>query len=80
MNQKIKDQVWQKGSEVSGWNPNNRRRDALGNEIHYGAYGDKKSPYGWDIDHKIPKVKDGGNDISNLQPLHQEANRKKADN
>ena len=79
MNQKIKDQVWQEGSEVHGWDRKTRRRDVFGNEIHYGAYGDKKSPYGWDIDHKVPKARGGNDDISNLQPLHREANRKKAD-
>lgn len=79
MNQKIKDQVWQEGSEVHGWNSKIRRRDAFGNEIHYKQYG-KDSPNGWDIDHKIPKSKGGSDDISNLRPLHQEANRKKADN
>ncbi len=33
-------------------------------------YGDKNSPYGWEIDHIVPKALGGGDELSNLRPRH----------
>ena len=50
--------------------------DELGNEIHWSAYGDASSPYGWEIDHHpTPKSLGGGDTPDNLRALHYSANR-----
>lgn len=39
----------------------------------------KATQFGWEIDHIVPVAKGGMDDIDNLQPLHWENNRQKAD-
>lgn len=71
-------QVWEKGTVVTGpeeaklW-----RQDKCTAWINRQAYG-KESDYGWQIDHKIPKAQGGGDELSNLQPLHWRNNAAKA--
>jgi 5-methylcytosine-specific restriction endonuclease McrA len=47
--------------------------------MRYGEYG-QTSKYGWEIDHIKPVSKGGTDDLSNLQPLQWENNRRKGDN
>ena len=54
------------------------RYDACGKDIQRSGYG-KQTQYGWEIDHIKPVAKGGSDDLSNLQPLHWETNRKKGD-
>lgn len=72
------DQVWEKGAPIKGKNPDDWRKDATGNIIRRSSYG-TRGDYGWEIDHKVPRSQGGSNDIRNLQPLHWEENRAKAD-
>ncbi len=74
----IKDQIWSKGSKMRDRNPEIWRRDSKGNVIRNGSYG-TTGAFGWEVDHKKPKSQGGSADLSNLQPLHWEANRKKSD-
>ncbi len=74
----IKDQIWSKGSKMRDRNPEIWRRDSKGNVIRKNSYG-STGAFGWEIDHEKPKSQGGSADISNLQPLHWEANRKKSD-
>jgi|GEM_PF-2114490 len=45
--------------------------------IEFDAYGDKKNPDGWEVDHVRPKSKGGHNGFSNLRAAHTYCNRKK---
>ena len=56
----------------------NRAKDACGAWMVKSYYG-KTDSYGWEIDHKKPVAEGGGDDLSNLQPLQWQNNRRKAD-
>ena len=63
---------------VPGWNPFTHRKDACGAVIartSYGALGD----LGREVDHAMPVAEGGGDQLSNLQPLHWQNNRHKGD-
>jgi 5-methylcytosine-specific restriction endonuclease McrA len=76
--QKLINQVWEKGKEIRGKDPETWRRDAEGNKIRKPSYG-TKGEFGWEIDHKKPVEKGGTDDPRNLQPLHWKENREKSD-
>ena len=54
--------------------PQEWRRDYLRNPIKHDDYGDRKSVYGWEIDHIVPVRDGGGNDLSNLRSLQWRVN------
>ena len=78
MSDKTEQQVWEKAKAIKGLDSDVWRRDSYGNKIRRGSYG-TQGEYGWEIDHKHPKSKGGSDGLSNLQPLHWEKNREKAD-
>jgi hypothetical protein len=68
--------VWQKGTpepDYSGF-----RKDACGASMQRSKYG-KTEKWGWEIDHIKPVAKGGTDELSNLQPLQWENNRRKGD-
>lgn len=71
--------VWNKGAEISGRDSKLWRRDMCGHIIKRVEYGNTKSEYGWEVDHKKPVAKQGSDDLSNLQPLYWKTNRDKSD-
>lgn len=68
--------VWEKGRVVEGNDPKVWRKDECEAWIKRSDYGNRKSQYGWEIDHISP----GGEDVlSNLRPLQWENNVDKGD-
>lgn len=70
--------VWEKGQVVPGANFNEWRKDQCGAWIYRLHYG-HQSEYSWNIDHITPQSKGGGDELSNLRPLHWENNARKGD-
>ena len=58
--------VWRKGKVIPGYDSNVWRRDACSATMKRAEYGNRKSKFGWEIDHINPN---GGDYLSNLQPL-----------
>ncbi len=54
------------------------RLDAFGSPIQSGRYG-TQDKWGWEIDHIKPVASGGTDDLSNLQALQWENNRRKGD-
>lgn len=68
--------VWSRAEEVFGVDPAKFRKDSCGAWMGWEFYGDRNSPFGWEIDHVSPG---GGNSLSNLQALQWDNNVAKSD-
>ncbi len=62
--------VWRKGHIIPGSDPSIFRRDDFGYTIRFDDYGDRKSEYGWEIDHIVATIVGGSDSFQNLRPLH----------
>lgn len=72
--------VWDKAQIVSGYDSSKRRKDHCGAWINWELYGDTtENGNGWEIDHIKPVEEGGDDELSNLQPLQWQNNRKKGD-
>ncbi|MGJ5633471.1 HNH endonuclease signature motif containing protein [Nostoc sp. CALU 1950] len=69
--------VWKKAMPVTGLNPDIWRQDQCGALIYKNEYGNRRSLYGWEIDHITPESKGGKDRLSNWRPLqwHNNASR-----
>lgn len=70
--------VWQNAAVVEGYDSAIWRKDFAGAWIRRDHYG-IESKYGWEIDHLKPSSKGGSDNLSNLNALHWQNNRKKSD-
>ena len=68
--------VWEKAQVAPPNDQNTYRKDQCGAWINRGAYGDRNSKYGWEVDHINPN---GGDDLTNLRPLHWKNNLDKGE-
>jgi hypothetical protein len=62
--------VWRKAHPIPNIDSHIWRKDKCGSLIKFGDYGDRDSPYGWEIHHINPTSNGGSDDIYNLMPLH----------
>ncbi len=69
--------VWEKGAVAPPNDPNEWRKDVCTAWMNRKAYGNRDSPYGWEIDHIVPISAGGSDAISNLRPLHWRNNAEK---
>lgn len=61
--------VWKKGRVIEKFDPNVWSRDICGRAIKFEEHG-KTTEHGWEIDLIKPQVKQGSDDLDNLQPLY----------
>lgn len=66
--------VWKKGKIVENYDSSKFRKDQCGAWIIKNDYGDRKSKYGWEIDHITPESQGGSDSLYNLRPLQWENN------
>jgi hypothetical protein len=71
--------VWDKALGIPGQDMRLWRQDACGAYMYRDHYGDTNSKWGWEIDHIQPASKSGTDNLSNLQALHWQNNRRKGD-
>lgn len=57
INDELIEKIWRKANEVKGYNPDLIRKDPCDAWIRRDKYGDRKSPFGWEIDHVMPRAK-----------------------
>ena len=77
--EKTKQAVWNKGKSVGAEHDKTWRKDQCEDWIKFSDYGNRDSDYGWEIDHITPASKGGGDELSNLRPLHWQNNVSKSD-
>jgi len=73
--------VWNKAKIIPGKNSREWRSDTCGAWMSWSKFGETvEKGFGWEIDHILPVSRGGTDDLSNLQALQWQNNRKKADN
>ena len=77
----LKRAAWSRTSPVGGHtNAWEFRKDRLGNMVRWADYGNRKSPFGWELDYIEPKAVGASSDPDNLQALHWRANAARSSN
>ena len=74
----LKRAAWGRTSPVQGqMNSWEFRKDVLGNLIRYADFGNRHSPFGWELEFINARL-GGGTDPDNMQALHWKANARSA--
>ena len=67
----LKRAAWAKTSPVSGqMNAWEFRKDSRGNLVRYADFGNRHSPFGWELEYIVSRALGGSTDPENLQALH----------
>jgi len=70
----LKRACWAKTSPVTGSaNSWEFRKDCLGNLLRYADFGNRHSPFGWELEYIVPARLGGSNSPENLQALQWKA-------
>lgn len=85
--QELLDAIWSKGLTDANYDSDHVRKDACGAWMIREQYGNRESPFGWEVDHIYPESKLTAinvpqqviNDLSNLRPLNWKNNDSKQD-
>ena len=71
----LKRAAWARTSPVGGQlNAWEFRKDCLGNLVRYADFGNRQSPFGWELDFIVSRSLGGSDAPENLQALHWKAN------
>ena len=74
----MKRAAWARTSPVSGQGHSwEFRKDCLGNLVRYADYGNRHSPFGWELEYIVARA-GAGTDPENMQALHWKANARSA--
>lgn len=84
-NDQLLDEIWRHGQTVKGYDESKIRKDACGAWIIRDRYGDRTSPFGWEVDHIYPESKLRNKNVlpelidnpTNLRPLNWKNNDSK---
>ena len=82
MLEELKRQAWSRTGPVSLTQLNawEFRKDCLGNLVRFSDFGNRHSPFGWELDFIVPKATGGSSDPENLQALHWRATAARGEN
>ena len=70
----LKRACWARTSPVSkSQNSWEFRKDCLGNMVRYADFGNRHSPFGWELEYIVPTRLGGSTEPSNLQALNWKA-------
>ena len=81
MLEELKRAAWSRTSPVSQTQLNawEFRKDCLGNLVRYADFGNRHSPFGWELDYIVARAMGGSTDPENLQALHWKATAARSD-
>jgi len=82
MLEELKRGAWARTSPVSQTQLNawEFRKDCLGNLVRFSDFGNRHSPFGWELDFIVPKSVGGIDNPDNLQALHWRATAARGEN
>ena len=69
----LKRAAWARTSPVSSANAWEFRKDCLGNMVRYADFGNRHSPFGWELEYIVSRGAGGSTDPENLQALNWKA-------